>query len=59
MAEIDIRNLQNEVVGKLELSDDVFKAELNQPLIWEAVRHHADSRRNGGDQDARPGQRKR
>lgn len=47
MAEIDIRNLQNEVVGKLELSDDVFKAELNQPLIWEAVRHHADSLRAG------------
>jgi large subunit ribosomal protein L4 len=46
MAEIDIRNLQNEVVGKLELSD-VFKAELNQPLIWEAVRHHADSLRAG------------
>jgi large subunit ribosomal protein L4 len=47
MAEIDIRNLQNEVVGKLELSDEVFKAELNEPLIWEAVRHYADSLRSG------------
>ncbi len=47
MAEIDIRNLQNEIVGKLELSDEVFKAELNEPLIWEAVRHHADSLRAG------------
>jgi len=47
MAEIDIRNLQNEVVGKLELSDEVFKAELNEPLIWEAVRHYSDSMRAG------------
>jgi large subunit ribosomal protein L4 len=47
MAEIDIRNLQNEVVGKLELSDEVFKAELNEPLVWEAVRHYADSLRAG------------
>jgi large subunit ribosomal protein L4 len=47
MAEIDIRNLQNEVVGKLELSDEVFKAEFNEPLIWEAVRHYADSLRAG------------
>lgn len=47
MAEIDIRNLQNEVVGKLELSDEVFKVELNEPLIWEAVRHYNDSLRSG------------
>jgi large subunit ribosomal protein L4 len=47
MAEIEVKNLANEVVGKLELSDEVFKAELNQPLIWEAVKHYNDSHRAG------------
>jgi large subunit ribosomal protein L4 len=47
MAEIEVKNLANEVVGKLELSDMVFKAEFNQPLIWEAVKHYNDSLRSG------------
>jgi large subunit ribosomal protein L4 len=47
MAEIEIKNLQNEVVGRLELADEVFKAELNEPLIWEAVKHYNDSIRAG------------
>ena len=47
MAEIEVKNLANEVVGKLELSDEVFKAELNEPLIWEAVKHYEDSLRPG------------
>jgi large subunit ribosomal protein L4 len=47
MAEIEVKNLANEVVGKLELSDAVFKVELNQPLIWEAVKHYNDSLRAG------------
>lgn len=47
MAEIEVKNLANKVVGKLELSDAVFKAEFNQPLIWEAVKHYNDSRRTG------------
>jgi ribosomal protein L4 len=40
MAEIEVKNLTNEVVGKLELSDAVFKSPLNEPLIWEAVKHY-------------------
>ncbi len=47
MAEIEVKNLANEVVGKLELSDEVFKAPLNVPLIWEAVKHYQDSLRAG------------
>jgi large subunit ribosomal protein L4 len=47
MAEIEVKNLANEVVGKLELSDAVFKAEFNEPLIWEAVKHYNDSHRAG------------
>jgi large subunit ribosomal protein L4 len=47
MAEIEVKNLSNEVVGRMELSDLVFKAEFNQPLIWEAVKHYNDSLRAG------------
>ena len=47
MAEIDVKNLANEVVGTLEISDAVFKAEFNEPLIWEAVKHYNDSLRAG------------
>jgi large subunit ribosomal protein L4 len=47
MTEIEVKNLSNEVVGKMELSDGVFKAELNEPLIWEAVKHYSDSLRAG------------
>jgi large subunit ribosomal protein L4 len=47
MAEIEVKNLTNEVVGKLELSDAIFKADFNQPLIWEAVKHYNDSLRSG------------
>ena len=47
MAEIEVKNLANEAVGTLELSDDIFKAEFNQPLIWEAVKHYNDSLRAG------------
>jgi large subunit ribosomal protein L4 len=47
MAEIEIKNLANEVVGKLDVSEEVFKAELNEPLIWEAVKHYEASLRAG------------
>lgn len=47
MVEIEVKNLANEVVGKIELSDEVFKAKLNEALIWEAVQHYAASRRAG------------
>jgi len=47
MAEIEVKNLANEVIGKLEVSDTVFQVELNEPLIWEAVKHYRDSLRSG------------
>jgi large subunit ribosomal protein L4 len=47
MAEIDVKNLGNEVVEKLQLSDEVFGAELNETLIWEAVKHYEASLRAG------------
>lgn len=47
MAEIEVKNLANEVVGRVELSDAVFKVEVNEPLIWEAVQHYLASLRSG------------
>src|SRR5437773_6084452 len=47
MAEIEVKNLASEVVGKLELSDEVFKVKINETLIWEAVKHYSDSLRSG------------
>jgi ribosomal protein L4 len=36
MPEIEIKNIKNEVVGKWQLSDEIFGAEVNEPLIWAA-----------------------
>jgi len=47
MSQIEVKNLANEVVETLEVSDAVFGAELNEPLIWEAVKHYRDSLRSG------------
>ena len=47
MAEVEVKNLANEVVEKLDLSDAVFNADFNRPLIWEAVKHYNDSLRAG------------
>ena len=41
-------NLENKKVGSVELLPEVFKLEdINQHLIWEAVRHFLASRRQG------------
>jgi len=44
---LDVRNLQNEIVGQLELEDSVFAVELKETLIWEAVRHYMAVGRRG------------
>jgi large subunit ribosomal protein L4 len=44
---VDVVDLNNEKVGELELAAEVFAAEINQALIYEAVRHHLASRRSG------------
>ncbi|HYP05773.1 MAG TPA: 50S ribosomal protein L4 [Bryobacteraceae bacterium] len=47
MATVDVFDLRNQVVGSVELSDDVFGAEVNENLIYEAVRHYRASLRGG------------
>jgi len=47
MPSVDVFDLRNQVVGSLDLSDAVFGAEVNESLIYEAVRHYRASRRSG------------
>ena len=47
MATIDIKNLKNEVVGKLELSDEVFSGPVNEGLLNDAVKQYLASQRSG------------
>jgi len=47
MATVEIKNLKNEVVGKLDLSDDVFAGEINEGLLNDAVKQYLASRRSG------------
>ncbi len=47
MAEVQVRNLKNEVVGKLELADEVFNYEASPTLVWEAVTAFLAGRRKG------------
>lgn len=47
MPVVEVRNLKNEVVGELTLSDAVFGVPLNKALIWEAVKAFEANQRAG------------
>ena len=47
MPTVDVKNLKNESVGQLELSEDVFGAPLNEALIYDAVRNYLTNQRQG------------
>jgi large subunit ribosomal protein L4 len=47
MPEVEVKNLNNDVVGKVTLSDEVFGLEYNEHLIWEAVQHYLAAQRKG------------
>lgn len=47
MPVVDVKNLEGKTVGKVELADDVFAAEVNPHLLHEAVRHHLAGLRAG------------
>ena len=44
---INVVNGENEKVGALELSDELFGGRVNADLIWEAVVHENASKRRG------------
>lgn len=47
MPVVKVKNLNNEEVGDLELSDEVFGAPLNKKLIYEAVKGYLANQRAG------------
>jgi len=47
MPNVDVRNLDNKVVGKLELSGEVFEYEASDTLVWEAVTAFLAAQRKG------------
>ena len=46
MANIDVLDLGGKVVGSLELADEVF-GQINEALMWEAVKHYRAAQRQG------------
>jgi len=47
MPTVDVKNLNNETVGQLELSEAIFGAELNEALIYDAVKNYLTNQRQG------------
>ncbi|WP_058186121.1 50S ribosomal protein L4 [Terracidiphilus gabretensis] len=48
MANVDVVNLDGKKVGSVELADAVFGADqVNEALLWEAVKHYRASQRQG------------
>jgi large subunit ribosomal protein L4 len=47
MPTIDVVDLNNQKVGQLDLADEVFGAEVNEALLYEAVRQFQAGRRAG------------
>jgi len=47
MPTLDVVDLSNQKVGEIELADDVFAAEVNEALLYEAVRQFQAGRRAG------------
>src|SRR2546430_2988484 len=47
MATVDVKNLKNEVVGKMDLADAVFAGPINEGLMHQAVKQYLASHRSG------------
>jgi len=47
MPSVEVVDLNNAVVGSLDLADEVFAAPVNEDLLYEAVRHSQAGRRSG------------
>lgn len=47
MPKVDVIDLTNQKVGEIELADTVFGAEVNEDLLYEAVRHYLAGKRAG------------
>jgi large subunit ribosomal protein L4 len=47
MAKIKVKNLAGAEVGDFDLLDEVFSSQVNDALLWEAVKHYRASLRQG------------
>jgi len=48
MAQVDVLNLNGDTVGTIELADQIFGPDqVNEALLWEAVKHYRASLRQG------------
>jgi large subunit ribosomal protein L4 len=47
MPVVDVVDLTNQKVGEIELADSVFGADVNEALLYEAVRHYRAGQRSG------------
>ena len=47
MPSVEVVDLNNAVVGSVDLADEVFAAPVNEDLLYEAVRHSQAARRGG------------
>ena len=47
MPTIEVKNLQNQVVGEVSLSDEVFGVALNEALIYDALKNYQSNQRQG------------
>ncbi len=47
MAKLDVINQEKKVVGSIELSDDVFSAKVNFPLVHQVIKAQLANRRRG------------
>jgi large subunit ribosomal protein L4 len=47
MPRVEVKNLKNESVGELELNEAVFGAQLNEALIYDAVKNYQANQRQG------------
>jgi large subunit ribosomal protein L4 len=47
MPKVDVVDLNNQKVGEVDLADEVFGAEVNEALLYEAVRQYTASKRGG------------
>jgi len=47
MPKLQVKNLNNQVVGEIELDESVFAAKVNKSLLFAAVKHYLDGLRQG------------
>ncbi len=53
---VDVKNTAGKSVGKIELADEVFAAEVHEHLLWEVVKWQLAKRRSGNASTKRIGE---